>query len=82
MLDRYLLIIQCFRRDENASTAIEYALITALLAVASIPALGGLGIKLGSTYSIVNNALSDAASPTVGSPGVADGSRPGTAAPP
>jgi pilus assembly protein Flp/PilA len=38
-------------RDEAGATAIEYGLIAALIAVAAISAMSGLGTQLKSTFS-------------------------------
>jgi pilus assembly protein Flp/PilA len=46
-----------FLKDENAATAIEYGLIAAGIAVAIIPVITGLGIKLKSTFSTIQSAL-------------------------
>jgi len=46
-----------FRRDESGATAIEYALIAALLSVAVIAALQSLGGKLVGTYSKIEAVL-------------------------
>ena len=44
-------------RDEAGATAIEYGLIAALIAVAAITAMQGLGTQLSSTFNIVNTKL-------------------------
>jgi pilus assembly protein Flp/PilA len=44
-------------RDTRAATAIEYGLIAALIAVAAITAMGGVGNKLKTTFSNVSNKL-------------------------
>ena len=44
-------------KNKKAATAIEYGLIAALIAVAAITALGGIGNQLNSTFSNVNDAL-------------------------
>ena len=46
-----------FSRDESGATAIEYGLIAALIAVAAIGAMQGIGTKLNSTFTNVSNAL-------------------------
>lgn len=45
-------------RNSRAATAIEYGLIAALIAVAAITAMRGLGTKLNSTFNRVSNNLS------------------------
>ena len=42
-----------FAQDESGATAIEYGLIAALIAVAAITAVKGVGTKVGQTF---NNA--------------------------
>jgi len=49
--------ISSFVRDESGATAIEYALIAALLSVAVIATLQSLGTKLKGTYGKINSAL-------------------------
>jgi pilus assembly protein Flp/PilA len=44
-------------RDTKGATAIEYGLIVALIAVAAIGALSGVGSKLSSTFNNASNAL-------------------------
>ena len=53
MLDRLRNII----RDNRAATAIEYGLIAALIAVAAIAAMQGLGNKLKTTFSNVSTNM-------------------------
>lgn len=45
-------------RDEAGATAIEYGLIAALIAVAAITAMQGLGTQLSTTFSTVSTELS------------------------
>ena len=44
-------------RNEQGATAIEYGLIAALIAVAAIGAMQGIGTKLNSTYTNVSSNL-------------------------
>ena len=44
-------------RDEAGATAIEYGLIAALIAVAAITAMGGLGNQLKTTFNKVNTEM-------------------------
>jgi pilus assembly protein Flp/PilA len=44
-------------RDEKGATAIEYGLIAALIAVAAIAAMQGLGTSLNSTFTNVSTAM-------------------------
>ncbi|MBB3940803.1 pilus assembly protein Flp/PilA [Novosphingobium fluoreni] len=46
-----------FRRDEKGATAIEYGLIAALIAVAAITAMSGLGSSLTSTFNKTSSTL-------------------------
>ena len=43
--------------DDKGATAIEYGLIAALIAVAAIGALRGIGSKLNSTFNNASSAL-------------------------
>ena len=45
-------------RDEAGATAIEYGLIAALIAVAAITAMQGLGNQLKSTFNNTSSAMS------------------------
>ncbi|QUL38917.1 Flp family type IVb pilin [Erythrobacter sp. JK5] len=44
-------------RDEQGATAIEYGLIAALIAVAAITAMQGLGNQLSDTFSEVSTEM-------------------------
>jgi pilus assembly protein Flp/PilA len=44
-------------KNEKGATAIEYGLIAALIAVAAIGAMQGIGNKLSSTFTNVSNKL-------------------------
>ncbi|MEO6359326.1 MAG: Flp family type IVb pilin [Sphingomicrobium sp.] len=44
-------------RDARGATAIEYALLASLIAVAAIVAMKSLGSNLNTTYSKVSNEL-------------------------
>lgn len=48
------------RRNEEGATAIEYGLIAALIAVAAITALQGLGSELTTTFTSASTAMSEA----------------------
>ncbi|MDR3450414.1 MAG: Flp family type IVb pilin [Alphaproteobacteria bacterium] len=50
-------IISSFISDDSGATAIEYALIVSLIAIAIIPALTNLGKKLSSEFAEVGSAL-------------------------
>lgn len=43
--------------NQRGATAIEYALIASLIAVAAITAMNSLGANLNTTYSKVSNEL-------------------------
>ncbi|MEJ6009302.1 MULTISPECIES: Flp family type IVb pilin [Novosphingobium] len=45
-------------RDEAGATAIEYGLIAALIAVAIMSTIGGLGTELNKTFSKTSSAMS------------------------
>jgi len=49
--------MKSFVRDESGATAIEYALIASLIAVALVGILSNLGSKLSSEFSEVSSAL-------------------------
>jgi len=44
-------------RNQKGATAIEYGLIAALIAVAAIGAMQGIGTKLNATFTNVSNSL-------------------------
>ena len=44
-------------QNTKGATAIEYGLIAALIAVAAIGAMQGIGTKLGTTFNNVSNKL-------------------------
>jgi pilus assembly protein Flp/PilA len=46
-----------FAVDESGATAIEYALIASLIAIALVTILGSLGTKLSSVFGEVSSAL-------------------------
>ena len=45
------------RRNEAGATAIEYGLIAALIAVAAISAMQGLGSQLKTTFSTTSSSM-------------------------
>ncbi len=49
--------IWTFVRDESGATAIEYALMGGLLALAVIVPLGSIGVKLSGYFSEVSSAM-------------------------
>jgi pilus assembly protein Flp/PilA len=50
-------LIKSFVSDDAGATAIEYALISALIAIALVTILGQLGSKLSTEFSEVSSAL-------------------------
>ena len=46
-----------FLKNNKGATAIEYGLIAALIAVAAIGAMQGIGSKLNTTFNNVSNVL-------------------------
>ena len=52
--------IKKFFRNEEGATAIEYGLIAALIAVAAITAMQGLGNELQTTFNTTSGAMSTA----------------------
>jgi pilus assembly protein Flp/PilA len=52
-MSRFLKLI----RNSEGATAIEYGLIAALIAVAAIGAMQGIGNKLNTTFNNVSNSL-------------------------
>jgi len=51
------MFIRKLIRDKKGATAIEYGLIAALIAVAAITAMQGLGTQLGSTFNEVSSEM-------------------------
>lgn len=49
--------LKTLRRDEEGATAIEYGLIAALIAVAAITAMTGLGSQLSTTFGGVDSKM-------------------------
>ena len=56
-------------REEAGATAIEYGLIAALIAVASIVAMQGLGGELQNTFNTTSTKMSEANSSADGGSG-------------
>ncbi len=52
-----MISLKKFIRDESGATAIEYGLIAAGISVAIIAVVQGLGSKLQTTFTSVQNAL-------------------------
>ncbi|MEG3086051.1 Flp family type IVb pilin [Sphingomonas sp. PB4P5] len=56
--------IRNFIKNSKGATAIEYGLIAALIAVAAIAAMQGLGNQMKSTFNKVNTSMNQTATPT------------------
>ncbi len=52
------MLVRLFK-DENGATAIEYGLIAALIAVAAITAMQGLGNELSTTFGTVSTKMGE-----------------------
>ena len=52
--------IRSFYKDESGATAIEYGLIAALVSVAAIAALRGMGNSLSNMFNYVGSQLDNA----------------------
>jgi pilus assembly protein Flp/PilA len=52
-----VFVIRKLIRNEKGATAIEYGLIAALIAVAAIAAMKGVGTTLNSTFSNVSTQM-------------------------
>ncbi len=52
-----MMILLKMLRETRAATAIEYGLIAALIAVAAIAAMAGLGNKLKTTFTNVSSNM-------------------------
>ena len=50
-------LIRKFVSDESGATAIEYGLIAAGISLAIIAAVNGLGTKLETKFTAINNSL-------------------------
>lgn len=59
--DQDVLFIRKLFRSNDGATAIEYGLIAALIAVAAITAMRGLGNQLKTTFNTTSSAMSSAA---------------------
>ena len=54
---RAMTKLRNFLRDESGATAIEYGLIAACISIAIVAVVVGVGSKLNSTFTQVQNAL-------------------------
>ncbi len=57
-------LINKFIEDESGATAIEYGLIAALVSVAAMAALSGMGTSLSAVYGTVSSGMNSVATPT------------------
>ena len=55
------MFIRKLMKDKKGATAIEYGLIAALIAVAAITAMQGLGSSLNATFTNISTCMSDTA---------------------
>ncbi|OYX89331.1 MAG: pilus assembly protein [Novosphingobium sp. 35-62-5] len=51
------VLLTRFVREEHGSTALEYGLIAALVAVAAMTAMGSLGNSLSTTFGLVSSNM-------------------------
>ena len=56
----FVRLLAGIRDDECGATAIEYGLMAALISVAAITAMGGLGNSLSNTFNYVSNQMTNA----------------------
>jgi pilus assembly protein Flp/PilA len=57
MLGKYFWALRALMREERGVTAIEYALIAALIAVVIIGAVASLGTGVSATFNTVSSEL-------------------------
>ena len=53
-----MIFLKTLFRDEAGATAIEYGLIAALIAVAAITAMKGMGSQLQTTFNTTSSTMS------------------------
>lgn len=51
------IILKNFIADESGATAIEYGLIAAGISLAIISVVNGLGVRLNTKFTSINNSL-------------------------
>jgi pilus assembly protein Flp/PilA len=56
-MDYFRCLLLSLNVDKRAVTALEYAMIASLIAVAAVTVISGLGTKLSSTFNSVSSAL-------------------------
>jgi|KBSSwiStaDraftv2_1062776.scaffolds.fasta_scaffold370735_2 pilus assembly protein Flp/PilA len=57
---KFITNIRKLVRNDEGATAIEYGLIAALIAVAAITAMNGLGNQLKTTFNTTSSSMSSA----------------------
>jgi pilus assembly protein Flp/PilA len=57
LLRSYCLLLGTFKADSKGVTALEYALMGALIAVVIFSSVAGFGTKLASTFTYINGVL-------------------------
>lgn len=60
MICKVSMFARRLTRDDQGATAIEYGLIAALIAVAAITSMKGLGNQLKTTFSTTSSSMSAA----------------------
>ena len=60
MKQKAILTFRRFVRDELGATAIEYGLLAALLGVALVTAMSGLGNQMKTTFNTTSSSMSSA----------------------
>ena len=50
-------LLACFLRNENGATAIEYALIAALLSIAIVGGASAVGVSVNNTFTNISGSL-------------------------
>jgi pilus assembly protein Flp/PilA len=56
-LRRMITLVRRFCADQSGATAIEYGLIAAGISLAIIAVINGLGAKLDTKFTAINNSL-------------------------
>lgn len=53
----WLRITQRFVRDDSGPTAVEYAILLALLVLVAVAAIGGIGSRVINIYNMIDGAM-------------------------
>jgi pilus assembly protein Flp/PilA len=56
-MNRFLLLVDSFLRDEGGATATEYAVMLALIVVIALGAISALGTKVSGTFSTLDSKM-------------------------